>query len=125
VSEIEQLWPDDEGREQLWRFYELAHRANTQKLHLSSFSLNRVVGTREEAGEIVFQYRASPSIDPAGPVGPALFGAFWIYWQLTGLIWDVYKMPADELTELVTQHLEQLAPRSAEWARLYTGVEEE
>lgn len=125
VSEIEQLWPDDEGREQLWRFYELAHRANNQKLHLSSFSLNRVVGAREEDGGIVFQYRASPSIDPGGPVGPALFGAFWIYWQLTGLIWDVYEMPQDELTELVKHHLEQLGNRSAEWARLYTGVEDE
>jgi len=82
VMEIEQLWPDDEGREQLWRFYELAHRANNQKLHLSSFSLNRVVRARETGGEVVFQFRASPSIDEGGPVGPALFGAFWIYWQL-------------------------------------------
>lgn len=125
VSEIEQLWPDDEGREQLWHFYELAHRANNQKLHLSSFSLNRVVRAREEDGEIVFQYQASPSIDPAGPVGPALFGAFWIYWQLTGLIWDVYEIQQDELTELVKRHLDQLAERSAQWARLYAGVEGE
>jgi hypothetical protein len=124
VSEIEQLWPDDEGREQLWRFYELAHRANNQKLHLSSFSLNRVVRAREEDGEIIFQYQASPSIDPASPVGPALFGAFWIYWQLTGLIWNVYEIPQDELTELVKAHLEQLAERSAEWRRLYTGVDD-
>lgn len=124
ICEIEQLWPDDEGREQLWRFYELAHRANNQKLHLSSFSLNRVVHAREEGGEIVFQYRASPSIDPAGPVGPALFGAFWIYWQLTGLIWDVYEMPQDELTQLVEAHLVALAPRSAEWAQLYGRIED-
>jgi L-alanine-DL-glutamate epimerase-like enolase superfamily enzyme len=58
VTEIEQLWPDDEGREQLWRFYELAHRANNQKLHLSSFSLNRVVQAREP--------------DTSGKDGPAL-----------------------------------------------------
>lgn len=122
VSEIEQLWPDDEGREQLWRFYELAHRANNQKLHLSSFSLNRVVRAREEDGDIVFQYQAAPSIDPAGPVGPALFGAFWIYWQLTGLVWDVYEIPQDELTGLVERHLEQLAERRAQWARFYSGV---
>lgn len=125
ICEIEQLWPDDRGQEQLWRFYELAHRANNQKLHLSSFALNRVLRAREEGGEIVFQYRASPSIDPAGPVGPALFGAFWIYWQLTGLIWDVYEIPQDELTQLVEHHLEALGPRAAEWARLYGGVEEE
>jgi hypothetical protein len=124
VSDIEQLWPDDDGREQLWRFYELAHRANNQKLHLSSFSLNRVVRAREEDGEIIFQYQASPSIDPASPVGPALFGAFWIYWQLTGLIWDVYEIPQDELSELVKALLEQLAERSAEWRRLYTGVDD-
>jgi hypothetical protein len=125
VTEIEQLWPNEEGKEQLWRFYELAHRANNQKLHLSSFSLNRVVGAREENGEIIFQYRASPSIDAGGPVGPALFGAFWTYWQLTGLIWDVHEIPQDELTRLVEHHLERLGPRSAEWARLYTGVDEE
>ena len=125
ISEIEQLWPDDEGREQLWRFYELAHRANNQKLHLSSFSLNRVVRAREEGGEIVFQYRASPSIDGGGPVGPALFGAFWTYRQLAGLIWDVYGIPQDELTALVEGHLPGLAARSAQWAALYTGVEAE
>jgi hypothetical protein len=125
VAEIEQLWPDDEGREQLWRFYELAHRANNQKLHLSSFALNRIVRAREDGGEIIFQYSASPSIDAAGPVGPALFGAFWIYWQLTSLIWDVYEIPQDDLTQLVEQHLVALGPRSAEWARLYGRVEDE
>lgn len=123
VSEIEQLWSDDEGREQLWRFYELAHRANNQKLHLSSFSLNRVVQAREANGEITFQFRASPSIDEAGPIGPALFGAFWIYWQLVGLIWDVFGIPQDDLTELVKGHLEALSARSQEWRRLYTGAD--
>ena len=119
VSEIEQLWPDEESREQLWHFYELAHRANNQKLHLSSFSLNRVVAAREEEGEITFQYRASPSIEQGGPVAPALFGAFWIYWQLTGLIWDVFEMPQDELAALVEPHIQALAKTSAEWRRLY------
>jgi hypothetical protein len=115
----EQLWPDAQSQEQLWRFYELAHRANNQKLHLTSFSLNRVVCAREEGGEIVFQYRASPSIAADGPVGPALFGAFWIYWQLTGLIWDVYGIPLDELTALVEHHLVSLGPRAAEFAEIY------
>lgn len=124
VSEIEQLWPDDESREQLWLFYELAHRANNQKLHLSSFALNRVVRAREEDGEIAFQYQASPSIEAAGPVGPALFGAFWIYWQLTGLIWNVYEIPQDELTALVEAHLPSMGERSAEWRRLYAGTDE-
>ncbi len=124
MCEIEQLWPDDQGREQLWRFYELAHRANNQKLHLSSFALSRIVQAREEAGEIVFQYRASPSIDAASAVGPALFGAFWIYWQLTGLIWDVYDIPQDGLTALVEHHLESLGPRAADWAQLYGRVED-
>lgn len=123
VTEIEQLWPDDEGREQLWRFYELAHRANNQKLHLSSFSLNRVARAREEDGEIVFQFQASPSIDYGGPVGPALFGAFWTYWQLTGLIWDVFGISQADLTELVKGHLESLSDRSQQWRRLYTGAE--
>lgn len=123
IVEIEQLWPDEEAREQLWRFYELAHRANNQKLHLSSFALNRLVRAREAGGEIVFQYRASPSIDSAGPVGPALFGAFWIYWQLTGLIWDVYEMAQAELTQLVEQRLEELGPRAAEWAQQYGSAE--
>jgi hypothetical protein len=119
VSEIEQLWRDDEGREQLWRFYELAHRANNQKLHLSSFSLNRIVRAREEGGEVVFRYQASPSIEPGSPVAPALFGAFWIYWQLTSLIWDVFEVPQDELTALVEPHIRALAETSAEWQRLH------
>ena len=103
--------------------YELAHRANNQKLHLSSFSLNRIVRAREEGDEIIFQYSASPSIDAAGPVGPALFGAFWIYLQLTGLVWDVYEIPQDDLTRLVERHLAAFAARSAEWARVYGQVE--
>src|SRR5207244_3928454 len=78
LREIEQLWPNEEGRKQLWWFYGLAHRANNQKLHLSAFSLNRVVRAREEHdGAVVFQIDASPSIDPRGPVGPALYGALW------------------------------------------------
>lgn len=125
VTEIEQMWPDDEGRQQLWRFFELAHRANNQKLHLSSFSVNRAVRAREEGGEVVFEYQASPSIDGGGPVGPALFGALWIYWQLTGLIWDAYEIPQGELTDLMKRHLETLAPRAAEWARLYGQADED
>ena len=125
VGDIEQMWPDEEAREQLWRFYELAHRANNQKLHLSSFSMNRVVRAREEEGEIIFQYQASPSVDAAGPVGPALFGAFWIYWQLTGLIWDVFGIPQDELTALVERGLQQLGERSAQWRRVYTGTSDD
>ncbi len=124
VTEIEQLWPDDEGREQLWRFYELAHRANSQKLHLSSFSLNRAARAREEGGEIIFQFSASPSTDRGGPVAPALFGAFWIYWQLTGLIWDVFEIPQEELTALVEPHIEAFAETSATWRRLYSGEPE-
>src|SRR5207248_11695645 len=120
-----QLWRDEEGREQLWRFYELAHRANNQKLHLSSFSLNRIVRAREDGGEILIEYRASPSIDPRGPVGPALFGAFWIYWQLTGLVWDVFGISQDDLTELMKGHLDSLSDRSRQWRRLYTGAEAE
>lgn len=59
-----QLWPDDEGREQLWRFYELSQRANNQTLHPA-------------------RGRRSTRLVR---LGPALFGAFWIYWPLTGLI---------------------------------------
>lgn len=124
VAEIEQMWPDDQSREQLWLFYELAHRANNQKLHLSAFSLNRAARARDEGGEITFQFRASPSTDRGGPVGPALFGAFWIYWQLTGLIWDVFEIPEDELTELVEPHLQAFAETSATWKRLYAGEPE-
>lgn len=122
VGDIEQLWPDDEGREQLWRFYELAHRANNQKLHLSSFALNRVVRAREEDGEDIFQYQASPSIDEAGPVGPALFGACWIYLQLVSLIWDVYEMPQDQLTELVKGHIDLLGERATQWAHVFSAT---
>jgi hypothetical protein len=124
VTEIESLWGTEENREQLWRFYELAHRANNQKLHLSSFSLNRVAQARQDGNEITFQFRASPSIDSGGPVGAALFGAFWIYWQLTGLIWDVFGVSQDPLTEMVRGHMEHLASRSEEWKRLYSGTED-
>jgi Family of unknown function (DUF5677) len=123
VSEIEQLWPDDEGRKQLWRFYELAHRANNQKLHLTSFSLNRVARARQEGDETTFQYRASPETSPGGPVSPALFGAFWIYVQLTGLIFDVFGIPQDELTQLVERHMPALAETSKRWSRLYQTPE--
>ncbi len=118
VIEIEQLWQGEENREQLWHFYELAHRANNQKLHLSSFSLNRVAQAREQGDELVFRYTASPSIKASDPVGPALFGAFWIYWQLVGLICDLFGIDQTELTALVGPHIEAMAATSAEWRRL-------
>jgi hypothetical protein len=124
VSEIEQLWPDDRGREQLWQFYELAHRANNQKLHLTSFALNRVVRAREEAGDTTFQYRASPDTSPNGPVSPALYGAFWIYLQLVGLIFDVFRIPQDDLTRLAAQHGRVLAEVSNRWARAQREIRE-
>jgi hypothetical protein len=123
VSEIEQLWPTDDGKRQLWYFYELAHRANNQKLHLTSFSLNRVVRAREEDSEIVFQYRASPDASPGGPVSPALYGAFWTYWQLVGLVFDVFDISQDELTKLLEPHVETFAEVSRRWARTYAGPE--
>jgi hypothetical protein len=125
VSEIEQLWLDDQGREQLWRFYDLAHRANNQKLHLTSFSLNRTVRARAEDGEITFQYRASPDTSANGPVSPALYGAFWIYWQLTGLIFDVFGISQDELTQLLEPHVQAFAEISNRWANMYGKPEPE
>lgn len=121
IGEIEQLWPDDQGREQLWRFYELAHRANNQKLHLTAFSLNRTVRAREEGDEVTFEYATRPSLEPGGPVSPALFGAFWIYWQLVSLIWDVFGTPQDELTALVESHLPALAGTSEAWKRVFSS----
>lgn len=119
VCEIEGLW-EEEPREQLWLFYELAHRANNQKLHLTSFAIGRVADAREDGDEIVFEFRASPSIERDGPVGAALFGAWWIYVQLAGLIWDVFEIPEDDLMQLANAQVPALAHASTLFRRTQT-----
>jgi uncharacterized protein DUF5677 len=119
VTGIEGLW-EKKDREQLWLFYELAHRANNQKLHLSSFAINRIVNAREDDDGITFEYDVRPSIDADSPVRGALFGAWWIYAQLVGLLLDVSGEGQDELTRVVSRHADSFKAASDEFAESYS-----
>lgn len=52
-------------------------------------------------------------------MGPALFGAFWVYWQLAGLLCDVWSEPQDDLTALVEGHLPAFSAASELFATRY------
>jgi hypothetical protein len=53
LSEIEEMWPEDESRRLLWRMYALGHHFNTLLLHHSVNALNQQV-TRRQNEQIAF-----------------------------------------------------------------------
>lgn len=80
LSEVEEMWPNDEARRLLWRMYALAHRFNTLLLHHSTNALNQGVARRAD-DQIAF------SVGPSDRnVEGALLSAYYPFSQLALLV---------------------------------------
>lgn len=91
VGLVEHHWTDDASRHTLRFFHDIAHRENNQMLHVSSAGLNANVRVDSEA--LVF--RVGPRLDM---LDKALFGSFWIFDNLIGLILDRFDIELDDGT---------------------------
>ena len=76
LSDVEEMWPNDEARRLLWRMYALAHRFNTLLLHHSTNALNQGVARRAD-DQLAF------SVGPSNRnVEGALLSAYYPFSQL-------------------------------------------
>jgi hypothetical protein len=87
LEEVEDQWPDDdEGRAMLWQFWRVVHNDNNQLLHSSSAGMRRVLGGHDEYGGKLWVGPSTVHIDQA------LFGSFWIYAQIAGLMVERFEL---------------------------------
>jgi len=97
VSDIEDQWATQEAKNLLWNFVRIPHRQSNQLLHSTVQGLHSAV--KASHGEELTLW-VGPSV---ALVGQALFGSFWIYAQMAGLLMDRFEMPErsalDELVE--------------------------
>lgn len=93
VEAIEHFWDDDENRRLLRFFRDIPHQANNRALHVTAQGLTSLVRGRDAEGVTL---RAGP-----GPemLEQALFGAFWIFAQILGLMFDHFAIEVDEETK--------------------------
>lgn len=96
MKAIEHLWPQGPSRDDLWEFFEVAHRDNNQMLHSTVGALT--------AGVRVGEDDASLSFDgfPSGRhIRRACVGMFWIYMQTLTLLFSHFGIPdRDELDRI-------------------------
>ena len=83
------LWTDDEGKENLRFYLDIAHRENNQTLHVSARSLAQVVHAKGPEG---ISFKLGPSL---GFVDRALVGSFWIFLQTLTLLLDEFSFERD------------------------------
>ena len=81
---IEDMWPDERSRADLWRYWDIAHDYNQTVLHGDSLALQRAAGGRNAS---------DAEATRIGLMRP-LAGAFWIYCQLLGLTADQFRNAA-------------------------------
>jgi hypothetical protein len=93
LRDIQEQW--GEHRDQLWRFYDVAHRENNQTLHSTARSLVRtVIGDRPE--ELTLSMGASTV-----HLSQGLHGAYWNYGQLYSVVAEHFGLPdRDRFAEL-------------------------
>lgn len=91
---IEDQW-EGHGRDQLWEFFQVAHKDNNLMLHSGAWSLERAAHglSTESDGEVELNFRTGPTSDR---VGPALYGGFWTYVQTFSLVMDRFQVPNRE-----------------------------
>jgi hypothetical protein len=83
---IEECWHDDEGRQHLRFFRNIAHRLNTQLLHASAYSLNETL--RRESSAIL-SFKLGPSPDN---IDQAVFFAYWTFLQTGSLMVEFFEL---------------------------------
>lgn len=94
VKLIEDQWrtPEvpEEGVNALHFFRDVAHRENSDTLHVSARSLNAVVKAHER--DVSMTFRIGPHVEDTPT---ALFGAFWPFTQTVTLLIDHFGMQVD------------------------------
>jgi hypothetical protein len=93
VKLVEDQWTDEAARRTLWFFHDIAHRENNQTLHVTATSLNANVALSEDESNLVFTVGPRPD-----KVDPALFGSFWIFLQMLGLLTARFGFEVDDET---------------------------
>jgi SEC-C motif/Family of unknown function (DUF5677) len=90
VESIEHFWTSEEDKRLLHFFRDIPHQQNNEALHVTAQGLTSLVRARDAAGVTL---RAGP-----GPemLEQALFGAFWIFVQILGLILDHFAIEVDD-----------------------------
>ena len=93
VGLVEHHWKDDASRRTLHFFHDIAHRENNQTLHVSSAALNANVDVSSVGEQL--QFRVGPRPDM---LDRALFGSFWIFDNIIGLILERFEIEMDDYT---------------------------
>lgn len=97
LPEIEDQWPEGSAREQLWWFFRVAHRDNTQVLHSTALGLS--AGVARTADALLLDAGPSDSYLDRG-----MLGGLWSYEQTLTLLWDHFAVPGREaLDELIKE----------------------
>lgn len=89
VTAIEHHWTKTEDQEILRFFRDIPHRENNQILHVSAHALGNVV---VENGPEAFSVRLGPG---TSMVDRSLFGAWWMFSQVVGLLVDHFEIQLD------------------------------
>ena len=89
---VEHHWKDDASRRTLMFFHDIAHRENNQTLHVSSWGLNQNV---EVVDDDTVRFNVGPRL---GMLDRALFGMFWIFDNLLGLVLERFDIELDDET---------------------------
>lgn len=91
VAEIEGHWKG-EAVKTLRFFLDIVHRENNQTLHVSARGLTDIVRAHDETGLTL-------KLGPGGEMlDRSLFGAYWLFAQTAGLIFDHFEFPVDTET---------------------------
>lgn len=92
LPEIEDQWPDEPSRKELWSYFHIAHRENNQTLHSTALGLSAgVVRTPEH---LALDIGASDL-----QMDRALSGSLWPYHQMITLLWDHFALPERDILD--------------------------
>jgi hypothetical protein len=91
IEQIEHLWAGRDDDIETLRFYrDIAQRENNQTLHVSAHGLAGNLRDRDATGIVLAMGPGTEMVDRA------LFGAFWTFSQMVGLVLDHFEFNSDE-----------------------------
>jgi hypothetical protein len=112
LESVLSCWPTESDRRHVRWFHAWVHKTNNETLHLSGFSIARLVGPKEadDGNALEWRFGSTPEW-----LSQALTCALWTYSQTVGLMVDVFAIAAqDELSEVIEQGSRDFQ-RAAHW----------
>src|SRR5206468_1476230 len=85
LKDIEHLW-DEQGRRQLWTFYEIPVAFSNRILHSTPLAVDAAM-SGATADELRYTIGASNQF-----IGRAMLFGYWIYGQIFGLLIDAFRL---------------------------------